>query len=77
MSGTGRCRRWFTLTAGLAADAATELVPEPPRRLAPAVFRAAANFQKREYAEHEDHRSHNAERSPTAAKPLCGALADS
>ncbi len=25
------------LTAGLAADAATELVPEPPRRFAPAV----------------------------------------
>ena len=27
---------------------------------------AAANFQKREYAEHQDHCGHNAEQSPTA-----------
>ena len=38
MSGTGRCRRWFTLTAGLAADAATELVPEPPKLLPAEAF---------------------------------------
>ncbi len=32
----------------------------------PLLFRAAANFQKREYAKHEDHYSHNAEQSPMA-----------
>jgi hypothetical protein len=30
------------------------------------LFPAAANFQKREYAEHEDPHSHNAEQRPTA-----------
>ena len=30
------------------------------------LFPAAANFQKREYAEHNYHRSHNTEQRPTA-----------
>ena len=30
------------------------------------LFSAAADFQKREYAEHQDHCGHNAEQSPTA-----------
>jgi hypothetical protein len=33
------------------------------------LFLAAVNFQKREYAEHEDRQSHNAEQRPAARRP--------
>jgi hypothetical protein len=33
--------------------------------LSRSLFRAAADFQKRDYTEHQDRRSNNAEQSPT------------
>ena len=55
-----RVARWRLTTSRRPLDGTCD------QFLSRGLFRAAANFQKREYAEHEDHRSHNAEQSPTA-----------
>ena len=73
--GTGRGVGWDAAGARKEAVGSLDGVLPPAGDLwmepvisssAGACFRAAANFQKREYAEHEDHRSHNAEQNPTA-----------
>ena len=50
-----RVARWRLTTSRRPLDGTCD------QFLSRGLFRAAANFQKREYAEHEDHRSHNAE----------------